>query len=68
MCACNTPCNCDETPTYPESDNPECKDSMEAQCIFWTSDPIPELGITKGMRMTEVVIKIAAAIKTLQLA
>lgn len=63
LCGCEKPCGCGDdvvtTPlncTLPECNNPEkCSETFSSDCVIYTGDTIANLGITKGMNMSDII-------------
>jgi hypothetical protein len=72
-CGCKVPCGCKDvaltTPASPpctqgtaDCPNPEqCSEVFDARCVTWQGDPIIDLGIKPGDRLSEVIEKLALA-------
>lgn len=67
-------CGCEQKTTQEEATDKTCISYVEegckhfgkASCMFYDGDSIPSLGIQKGMRMTQVILIIAAKIQELE--
>lgn len=63
LCGCKKACGCGDdvittplTCNAPECTKPEtCSETFSADCVIYTGDTIANLGITKGMKLSDVV-------------
>ena len=63
LCGCSKACGCGDdviaSPlncTRPECNNPEkCSETFSTDCVIYTGDTIANLGIIKGMKMSDVI-------------
>ena len=55
-----TPNNC---PSNLDCPNPEkCPETFSANCVVWTADTIADLGIIKGMKLSDAIQRLIGAI------
>lgn len=70
LCGCDKPCGCGNDVvkiplccTSSECNNPEkCSETFSAQCVIYDGDTVANLGIYKGMKMSDIVQLLVLAI------